>query len=66
MWKIPDEQIVRIQNRIGDIRENLCWDSETANREFIVAVGELIGTLETIMFDERNYSKCEGCCDGKK
>lgn len=52
MWNIPDNQIVRIQNRISDIRE---VKPDEDPMMFIAATYELLGTLETIMFDGRNY-----------
>ena len=51
MWNIPDDQIVRIQNRIADVRETSVDDIFRLS----ATVYELIGTLETIIFDERNY-----------
>ena len=72
-WTIPDDQVVRIQNRISDIRE--CGVENPL--DFIAATYELLGTLETILFDQRNYDKTkqpkydamiyynEVCNDGK-
>ena len=51
MWTIPDNQIVKIMNRISDIRE-IPFNKPV---EFEAATYELLGTLETIMYDERNY-----------
>jgi len=51
-WTIPDEQIVRIQNRMSDIRE---CDAEDSPIKFMAAVYELMGTLDTVLFDSRNY-----------
>ena len=54
MWQISDDQICRLQNRIADIRE--LFNAEKIMAESLVlAVGELLGTLETIIWDERNF-----------
>lgn len=53
MWYIPDNQIVKIQNRIADIREIGFKDSQA----FMAATFELLGTLDTVMFDERNWER---------
>ena len=53
MWYIPDNQIVKIQNRIADIRVIGFKDSQA----FMAATFELLGTLETVMFDERNWER---------
>ena len=50
-WLISGDQMVRIMNRISDIREIETTDPIG----FIKATYELLGTLDTIMFDERNY-----------
>ena len=58
IWVIPADQIVKIQNRISDIRE-------VANDDpigFIKATYDLIGTLDTIIFDNRNYKWIPECC----
>ena len=51
-WTIPDEQVVKIQNRMSDIRE---CDLEDSPVKFMAAVYELLGTLDTVLFDSRNY-----------
>lgn len=53
MWYIPDNQIVKIQNRMSDIREIGFKDSQA----FMAATFELLGTLDTVMFDERNWER---------
>lgn len=50
-WVIPGDQMVRVMNRMSDIREIETTDPIG----FIKATYELLGTLDTIMFDERNY-----------
>ena len=56
MWNIKDDQIVKIQNRMSDIRE-VSFDEPI---EFIARTYELLGTLDTIIFDARNITKEEG------
>ena len=51
MWYIPDDQVTKIQNRISDIREVALDDPV----RFIAATHELLGTLDTVLFDERNF-----------
>ena len=53
MWYIPDDQITKIQNRMSDIRNTPV--TETVN--FIAATYELLGTLDTILFDQRNLER---------
>lgn len=62
MWKISDDQMVIIQNRMADIREVLAMLDDTDIKtnsvlllNFTLTVGELLGTLDTVMMDERNY-----------
>lgn len=62
MWKLSDDQVVRIQNRMADVREVLAMldDADIKSDSvlllnFTLTVGELLGTLETVMGDERNY-----------
>ena len=62
MWKISDNQMVRIQNRMADVREVLAVLDDTDIKSdsvlllnFTLTVGELLGTLDTLMMDERNY-----------
>ena len=62
MWKISDEQAVIIQNRMADVREVLAMLDDTDIESdsvlllnFTLTVGELLGTLDTVMMDERNY-----------
>jgi len=50
-WIIPGDQAVKIMNRIADIRE---VPNENPI-DFIKATYDLLGTLDTILFDERNY-----------
>ena len=50
-WLISGDQMVRIMNRMSDIREIETTDPIG----YIKATYELLGTLDTIMFDERNY-----------
>ena len=66
MWKISDDQVVRIQNRMADAREVLAMLDDTDIKSdsvlllnFALTVGELLGTLDTVMMDERN------CCGEK-
>ena len=53
MWYIPDDQVVKIQNRMSDIRNTPA--TEAVN--FIAATYELLGTLDTILFDQRNLER---------
>lgn len=53
MWYIPDDQITKIQNRMSDIRNTPV--TEAVN--FIAATYELLGTLDTILFDQRNLER---------
>lgn len=53
MWYIPDDQVVKIQNRMSDVRNTTV--TETVN--FIAATYELLGTLDTILFDQRNLER---------
>lgn len=62
MCKISDDQMVIIQNRMADIREVLAMLDDTDIKtnsvlllNFTLTVGELLGTLDTVMMDERNY-----------
>lgn len=62
MWKLSDDQVVIIQNRMADVREVLAMldDADIKSDSvlllnFALTVGELLGTLETVMGDERNY-----------
>lgn len=55
MYEIRDDQFVRIQNRIADVRENLEYD----NNYLVCSVGELIATIETIFWDERSYKNAD-------
>ena len=51
-WVIPANQIVKIENRMSDIRE-------VANDDpigLLKAVYDLMGTLDTILWDERNIA----------
>lgn len=50
---IPEDQVVKIQNRMSDIREIV--KDDFVGDELLLAVGELLGTLDTVLFDERNY-----------
>ena len=52
-WVIPADQIVRIQNRISDVREcGIQVEDDVVS--FIAATYELLGTLDTVLFDTRN------------
>lgn len=51
MWCIPGDQITKLMNRMADIREVPNDDPI----EFIKATYDLMGTLDTILFDDRNY-----------
>lgn len=62
-WTIPDEQIVRIQNRMSDIRE---CNAEDNPIKFMAAVYELMGTLDTILFDCRNYEGIRRVSNGEE
>ena len=53
MWYIPDDQIVKIQNRMSDIRNTPAQDSFA----FFAATYELLGTLDAILFDQRNMER---------
>ena len=53
MWYIPDDQIVKIQNRMSDIRNTPAQDSFS----FFAATYELLGTLDAILFDARNMER---------
>ena len=53
MWYIPDDQIIKIQNRMSDIRNTPV--TEAVN--FIAATYELLGTLDTVLFDQRNWER---------
>ena len=53
MWYIPDDQVVKIQNRMSDIREISFKDSA----KFMAATFELLGTLDTVLFDQRNWER---------
>ena len=53
MWYIPDDQVVKIQNRMSDVRNTPV--TEAVN--FIAATYELLGTLDTILFDQRNLER---------
>lgn len=53
MWYIPDDQITKIQNRMSDIRNTPV--TEAVN--FIAATYELLGTLDTVLFDQRNLER---------
>ena len=50
-WIIPGDQAVKIMNRMADIRE---VPNENPI-DFIKATYDLLGTLDTILFDERNH-----------
>ena len=50
-WIIPGDQAVKIMNRMTDIRE---VPNENPI-DFIKATYDLLGTLDTILFDERNH-----------
>ena len=53
MFYIPDDQIVKIQNRMSDIRNTPAQDSFA----FFAATYELLGTLDAILFDQRNMER---------
>ena len=53
MWYIPDDQIVKIQNRMSDIRNTPAQDTLA----FFAATYELLGTLDAILFDARNMER---------
>lgn len=53
MWYIPDDQIVKIQNRMSDIRNTPPADTIA----FFAATYELLGTLDAILFDQRNMER---------
>lgn len=53
MFYIPDDQIVKIQNRMSDIRNTSAQDSFA----FFAATYELLGTLDAILFDQRNMER---------
>ena len=53
MFYIPDDQIVKIQNRMSDIRNTPAQDSLA----FFAATYELLGTLDAILFDARNMER---------
>ena len=53
MFYIPDDQIVKIQNRMSDIRNTPPQDSFA----FFAATYELLGTLDAILFDARNMER---------
>ena len=53
MWYIPDDQVTKIQNRMSDIRSTPV--TEAVN--FIAATYELLGTLDTVLFDQRNWER---------
>lgn len=55
MYHIPADQAVKIQNRISDIRCQLKSGSDFNLPLFLTSIGELLGTLDTVFFDERNY-----------
>jgi len=55
MIDVSADQLWNIQNRMTDIRCQL--DLLDFNLPlFFASVGELLGTLDTVFFDERNYS----------
>ena len=58
VWIIPEHQMVKIMNRMADIRE-VSDDDPIA---FIKATMELMGTLDTIMWDTRNIEYIRGKC----
>ena len=54
MIDVSADQLWHIQNRMSDIRCQL--DSlDFSLPLFFASVGELLGTLDTVFFDERNY-----------
>ena len=53
MWYIPDDQITKIQNRMSDIRNTPVTEAVS----FIAATYELLGTLDTVLFDQRNLER---------
>lgn len=53
MFYIPDDQIVKIQNRMSDIRNTPATDTMA----FFAATYELLGTLDAILFDQRNMER---------
>ena len=62
MWRISDDQMIIIQNRMADVREVLAMldDADIKSDSilllnFTLTVGELLGALDTVMMDERNY-----------
>ena len=61
MYKISDDQMEKVQNCIADIEENVILDNGQPMMDLVLLVGKLIGTLNTIMYDERNYKEC--CCE---
>ena len=64
MWKISDDQMVRIQNRMADVREVLAMLDDTDIKSdsvlllnFTLTVGELLGTLDTVVNNPRLKSR---------
>ena len=59
MVQISNDQVVKLNNRMADIREELSWLDDTNQfnmPRFIMAIGELLGTLDAVLFDERSYA----------
>ena len=54
MWHISDDQVCRIQNRMSDIRA-LFTKEQIMAESLVLAVGELLGALDAVLWDERNY-----------
>ena len=55
MYHIPADQAIKIQNRMNDIRCQVDSGEGFNLPLFLTSIGELLGTLDTVFFDERNY-----------
>lgn len=56
MYQIPADQSIKIQNRMNDIRYQIKSGSDFNLPLFLTSIGELLGTLDTVFFDERNFT----------
>lgn len=54
MMYIPMDQVVKINNRMSDIRCQMERAEGFNLPLFFSSVGELLGTLDTVLLDERN------------
>ncbi len=55
MIDVSADQLCHIQNRMSDIRCQIESGLDFNLPLFLTSIGELLGTLDTIFFDERNY-----------